>query len=344
MDSEQTRYYLRYLKEIDEDTTFKATVFHNEFDRDWYKIGKVGVENNSTNSIEWKSIGKGAFASTNHTNMLRGLGDMNDTSSYSGQGQVKYKHNDRNYKNTGIQASISKQWENHTFELGGRYTKDHYTYKDYTEDIYNVSNAGDSSASLSYDSSTSSSKGTAKDRISRAWETYLTDEILLDRLTLSPGIRYTSVEYQYKGPKGPVYDLLAGLGGTYDLGEHLAFAGVHQGHALPGYSAATSNFEEEKSLGFEFGSRGSMSSVNYEFAYFNTKINDMIAVPSLASGLGDEARNIGEATIDGIELMLSKDLIADTSFSVPLSISSTFTNAEFDTATKADAEDRYTGG
>ena len=101
---------------------------------------------------------------------------------------------------------------------------------------------------------------------------------------------------------------------------------------------------EEKSLGFEIGSRGSLSSINYELAYFNTKIKDMIAVPSLASGLGDEASNIGEATIDGIELMLSKDLVADASFSVPLSISSTFTNAEFDTATKADAGDRYTGG
>jgi len=344
MDSEQTRYYLRYLKEIDEDTTLKATVFHNEFDRDWYKIGKVGVENNSTNSIEWKSIGKGAFASSNHINMLRGSGDMNDTSSYSGQGQVKYKHNDRNYKNTGIQASISKQWENHTLELGGRYTKDHYTYKDYTEDIYNVSNAGDSSASLSYDSSTLTSKGSAKDRISEAWETYLTDEILLDRFTLSPGIRYTSVEYQYNDKKRSVRDVLGGMGGTYQFDQHLFFAGVHQGHALPGYSAATKNLDEEKSLGFEIGSRGSLSSINYELAYFNTKIKDMIAVPSLASGLGDEASNIGEATIDGIELMLSKDLVADASFSIPLSISSTFTNAEFDTATKPDAEDRYAGG
>ena len=32
---------------------------------------------------------------------------------------------------------------------------------------------------------------------------------------------------------------MAGIGGTYDLGAHLLFAGVHQGHALPGYSAAT---------------------------------------------------------------------------------------------------------
>ena len=265
-------------------------------------------------------------------------------SSYSGQGQVKYKHNDRNYQNTGIQASISKQWENHTFELGGRYTKDHYTYKDYTEDTYNVSNAGDGTASLSYDSSTSSSKGTAKGRISRAWETYLTDEILLDRFTLSPGIRYTSIEYEYKGAKRTVSDVLTGVGGTYDIGGHLAFAGVHQGHALPGYSAATSNLGEEKSLGFEVGSRGSLKSVNYELAYFKTKIKDMIAVPSLASGLGDEAKNIGEATIDGIELLLSGNLISDGSLAIPFSLVTTFTNAKFDTSTGADSGDRYTGG
>jgi len=360
MDSEQTRYYLRYLKEIDEDTTFKATAFHNEFDRDWYKIGKVRVNDNSNDAggityindkklatyrliEEWKSIGKGTFSSSDHINMLRGSGAMS-TANLTGNGQVKYKHNDRNYKNTGIQASISKQWENHNFELGGRYTKDHYTYKDYTEDIYNVSNADDGTASLSYVSSTYEQKGSKKDRISKAWETYLTDEILLDSLTLSPGIRYTSVEYDYNNSKRSVSDVLAGIGGTYDLGAHLLFAGVHQGHALPGYSAATNSLDEEKSLGFEIGSRGSLSSINYELAYFNTKIKDMIAVPSGATGQGDEASNIGEATIDGIELMLSKDLVADASFSVPLSISSTFTNAEFDTATKADAGDRYTGG
>ncbi len=344
MDSEQTRYYLRYLKEHDESTTFNATVFHNEFDRDWYKIGKVRVRKTDGSFDPWKSIGKGTFDSINHINLLRGSGDMNDTATYDGGGQVRYKHNDRNYENTGIQASISKQWENHTFEFGGRYTKDHYTYKDYTEDDFNVSNVGDSSASLSYDSSTYKPMGSKKDRVSKAWETYLTDEILLDRFTVSPGLRYTSVEYEYNGAKRTVSDVLVGVGATYDFGEHLAFAGFHQGHALPGYSAATNNLEEEKSLGFEIGSRGSLASINYELAYFNTKIKDMIAVPSLASGLGDEARNIGEATIDGIEFMLSADLISEGSISLPFSFSATFTNAEFDTSTGTSSEDRYTGG
>ena len=73
MDSEQNRYYLRYLKEIDEDTTFKTTIFHNEFDRDWYKIGKVRVRKTDGSFDPWESIGSGTFNSVNHTNLLRGL-------------------------------------------------------------------------------------------------------------------------------------------------------------------------------------------------------------------------------------------------------------------------------
>jgi Fe(3+) dicitrate transport protein len=345
MSSKQTRYYLRYLKEFDEETNLKATVFHNELDRDWYKVGKVRVYNASTNSFEgWNSIGKGAFASVNHVNFLRGSGDMNDTATYDGTGQVKYEHNDRNYKNTGIQLSLQKEWENHVFEVGGRYTKDHYTYKDYTEDIYDVSNAGDSSAALSYNSTIYGSKGSARDRISRVWETYLTDEISLDRFTLTPGIRYTSAEYEYNTRKGTVSDVLLGIGMTYELDDHLLFGGVHQGHALPGYSAAGGSLEEERSVGFELGSRGSIEFVNYELAYFHTSIKDMIAVPSLASGLGDSSRNIGKATVDGVELLLSTDLNRNGSFGLPLSFAATFTNAEFDSDTGTDAEDRYSGG
>jgi len=344
MDSEQNRYYLRYLKEIDEDTHFKATVFHNEFDRDWYKIGKVRIKKNDGSYDNWVSVGQGVLNKTNHLNLLRGSGDMNDTAIYDGNGQIKYKHNDRNYKNTGFQASLQKKWENHKFEIGGRYTKDHYTYKNYTEDVYNVSNDGNESAALSYDSTIAGNKGTGKDRISRVWETYLTDEIMLGSLTLTPGIRYTRAEYQYKGDKEQVNDVLLGIGSTYELNGHLAFAGVHQGHALPGYKAAEGGLEEEKSISFEIGSRGSVNLFEYELAYFHTKIKDMIAIPSLASGLGEDTRNIGEATIDGVEFLISKNLNEGGTFGIPVSVTATFTNGEFDTTTGQDSEDRYSGG
>jgi Fe(3+) dicitrate transport protein len=361
MDSDQTRYYLRYMKEIDEDTDLKMTVFHNEFNRDWYKIGKVRI-NDIRNDVagapltydddsdsaayqsseKWKSIGKGAFSSADHVNMLRGSGTMSD-GNYSGDGQIKVKHNDRNYENTGFQTSLQKQWGNHYLDLGTRFTKDHYTYKDYTEDIYNVSNAGDETAAASYLSTSTGSKGTGADRISKVWETYLTDEINLGALTLTPGLRYTSAEYEYKNVKDTVSDTLLGVGGSYEFDSHLLFAGIHQGHALPGYSGA-SGMEEEKSLGFEIGSRGSLSIFNYEVAYFNTSIEDMIAIPSIGSGLGDDATNIGEASIDGVEILVATDLNRGEGVQLPLSFGVTFTNAEFDTATESDGETRYDGG
>ena len=344
MDSEQIRYYLRYLKAIDEDTSVKATVFHNQFDRDWYKVDKIRVFNSANNSFEdWVSVGQGAFDNINIINILRGSGDMNETATYDGSGQVRYKHNDRNYKNTGFQVSLQKEWQHHNFELGGRYTKDHYTYKDYTEDIYNVANSGNTNAALSYDSTINGSKGNGKDRISKAWESFLTDTISLGQFSLSPGIRYTRVEYSYNSESRTLSDTLIGLGGSYEFDSHLLFGGVHQGHALPGYNGAR-GLEEEKSLGLEIGSRGSISEISYEIAYFRTKIKDMIAVPSLASGLGDNATNIGEALIDGVELLLSKDFNDGGSFSLPITIASTFTNAEFETSTGIHAKDRYTGG
>ena len=366
MDSDQTRYYLRYLNEIDEDTNLKMTVFHNEFNRDWYKIGKVRINDISndvggvvsydgtddTNSSftdltyrsseKWKSIGKGAFSSADHVNMLRGSGTMSDAN-YSGDGEIRVKHNDRNYVNTGFQTSLQKQLGNHYLDLGTRFTKDHYTYKDYTEDIYNVSNAGDETAAASYLSTSTGSKGTGADRISKVWETYLTDEINLGALTLTPGLRYTSAEYEYKNVKGTVSDTLLGIGGSYEFDSHLLFAGIHQGHALPGYSGA-SGMEEEKSLGFEIGSRGSLSIFNYEVAYFNTSIEDMIAIPSVGSGLGDDATNIGEASIDGVEFLIATDLNRGGGVQLPLSFGVTFTNAQFDTATRDDGETRYDGG
>ena len=206
------------------------------------------------------------------------------------------------------------------------------------------SSSSDPSAALSYNSTINGSKGSARDRISRAWETYLTDEISLDRLTFTPGIRYTSAEYEYNNRKGTVSDVLLGAGMTYELDGHLLFGGVHQGHALPGYNAAGGSLEEERSVGFELGSRGSIEFLTYELAYFHTSIKDMIAVPSLASGLGDSSRNIGKATVDGVELLLSRDLNRNGSFGLPLSFAATFTNAEFDSDTGTDAEDRYSGG
>ncbi len=70
----------------------------------------------------------------------------------------------------------------------------------------------------------------------------------------------------------------------------------------------------------------------------------MIAIPSLGSGLGDDAINIGEATTSGIEALISTDLNRDGAFRVPVDLSVTWTKAEFDSNTRTDGKSRYEGG
>ena len=325
MNSDQERMYLRYLNELSDTSTLAITAFRNEFNRDWYKIGKVKV-----GAGDWNSIGKGALGTTGVRDVLNG----------TESGQIKYKHNDRNYLNKGLQANYSFEVGEHVLDAGFRYTDDHYTYKDYTEDTYNIGTTG-----LSYDSTSIGSKGNKKDRVSKVWEWYLEAQLELGQITVTPGVRYTSANYEYNGNDKTLTDLLVGAGATYKLESGLNFfGGIHQGHALPGYGGASGTIEEEQSLGIEFGARGEAGLFNYELAYFSTSIDDMIAIPSLGSGLGDDAINIGEATTSGIEALISTDLNRDGAFRVPVDLSVTWTKAEFDSNTRTDGKSRYEGG
>jgi Fe(3+) dicitrate transport protein len=120
MDSDQTRYYLRYLKEISDTTKLTAAIFSNEFNRDWYKISKV----------DGNSVGEGVLGDANNVAILKGDAD----------GTIVYKHNDRTYETQGIQANLDFELGSHALDLGFRYTNDDYTYNPSQERDFQVQN------------------------------------------------------------------------------------------------------------------------------------------------------------------------------------------------------------
>ena len=178
---------------------------------------------------------------------------------------------------------------------------------------------------------------------SEALEVYLLDEFSLGALTLTPGVRYTSVDYFTHG--GGVYlesdgtnvhtdtslsTTLLGIGSTYELGSNILFASVHQGQALPGPKTKGLK-NEETSLGFEIGLRSNgASSFAYEVAYFNTAFDDMFIYPSTGSG-STTGSQVGEVDTSGFELLLAKDFGND-SVGVPLQFALTYTDAEYGTS------------
>jgi Fe(3+) dicitrate transport protein len=317
MDSDQSRYYLRYIKEISESTKLTTALFSNEFNRDWYKISKV----------DGNSIGEGALGTPDNVSILKG--DKN--------GSIVYKHNDRSYKTKGVQANLEFELNNNQFDLGFRYTDDHYSYNPgYTEDTYTMS--VDTGLGLSSPSSPKT-KGNKTNRDSKALEIYLIDEISFGALTVTPGVRYTDVDYEYNLLETSVSDTLLGIGATYELESSTLFAGLHEGHSLPG---PTSSLQEETSLGFEIGLRTD-TPVSFEISYFNTSFDDMIVYPSVGAGNNSAESNVGEATTSGLEVLVGTTYKME-GVQVPFQVALTYTKAEFDTSmssTDEDKENRY---
>ena len=66
---------------------------------------------------------------------------------------------------------------------------------------------------------------------------------LFGSLTVSPGIRYTSIDYQYSGANDrTLSETLAGIGAGYEVSESLnLFAGVYQGQTFPDAQSASSS-------------------------------------------------------------------------------------------------------
>ena len=121
---------------------------------------------------------------------------------------------------------------------------------------------------------------------------------------------------------------------NYELAEStILFAGLHQGIAMPGASAAsntaTSMKEIEESVSFEIGVRGGLGKFSYEVAFFSTDFEKLLAAKSLANNVSN-TYNVGDASTRGIEGFIAADLGENFGISIPVSLSATFTDSEFD--------------
>ena len=316
MDSDQTRYYIRYNKDFSDSLSLSTTVFLNEFNRNWLKLAKVGTSASSTTKV-----GKGVFADATLISVLKGETD----------GYYEVKSNDRSYQSKGILANFDYEVGINDIDFGFSYIEDDYDKNPYYTDKYTVTVAGttttrskivdDGSANYSY-----------KD--AEAFEAYIVDDIDFGAFSLTPGIRYSSIDYVNGTNARSLDDVIVGLGGTYELSHTLGlFSGIHQGHTFPdAESVAADNLDQEESLSFEIGARGVFSDISFEVAYFNTQLKDMLVLSSLNSGVLGSA-NIGEGSIDGLEVQLATDLGTDGGFGIPVSASFTFTNTEFESST-----------
>ncbi len=333
-----------------------ATAYRNEFYRDWFKT--EGIDLNGSDSAadfdrtSWfniiQAVNQGqdhdGFSSVDIQAILDGTADTTD-------GAIQLRSNAREYYSQGIQlrAKMDANWWglDHALEVGFRY------HEDEEDRLQRNSTYTQINGELVLDDL--GLLGNAGNRIqtAEALAFHIYDRIEAGRWTFTPGVRYESIEQnriRYEIRAGLTDDpslrtegnlrssrqndtsiALPGMGVLYQVSPDLTLlAGAHKGFSAPTNAPGV---EPEEAINYELGLRYARGSFKAEVIGFMSDYENLLGVCTSSSGsdceIGD-AFNGDAATVKGLEVLLKQSVsVAD--LSMPLMLSYTFINGEFDT-------------
>ena len=332
MDAEHVQYLLTHEIDFSERFKISSNFYFNGFKRNWYKLDDV-VFGNSSQKIS--KIISNPSQYSGHISVLKGELDSDNS--------LKVKANNRKYISRGAQTKIDYHWygKNNSFndlEIGFRF---HYDEEDrfQWEDVYNINNGF-----MSLE--TYGDKGSQGNRISSAntFASYLMYKYKIKGLTISPGIRYESIKLSRDdfGKSNPLRDssdvssrenkvsvFIPGIGFNYTINNKISvFSGIHKGFSPPGNSVGQ---KAEESVNLEAGVRFSVNKFSAELIAYQNDYSNLLGNDLAASGGTGELDpfNAGEALVNGLEILVSSDLLENKNIKIPFSLSYTFTNATF---------------
>ena len=188
--------------------------------------------------------------------------------------------------------------------------------------------------------------GNAGNRIqeAQALAMHIYDRIELGDWTLTPGIRFENIEQKRTrfndgetrtfrdDRENNTHVVLPGLGALYKIHDNWTLvAGAHKGFTAPSNSP---DVREEEAINYELGFRFANNILNAEAIYFLSDYDNILGECTASSGSNCEignAFNGDAATVQGVEFVLKTELNEFNGIIVPLNISYTYINSEFDT-------------
>ncbi len=353
-----SRGYLRHFVELNSNASLKTTAYFTKFHRNWFKLDKVGTaDDGSAGQSGYKVWNKPEYLS-----VIKG----------ESAGFIRLKANNRDYTAQGIESVLNYDLDmgslDNQFQLGVRYHNDdidrYQWYHKYDQDARGgwSSNGPDAPS------------GKAGDRRQEtdAWSIYLEDRIAInEKLAFIPGIRFETLEFDYDqntrtkdkspaGGSGDMHVVTGGIGLSYDASANLnLFAGAYHGASLPGprsYIRSGESLDRESSMSYELGFRYRNEAFVATGALFYSDLQDFIVPDNLGTGFEefeggetvytDKGPNDGEISAVGLELHMGYDfgLAKDASYSLPVTLGLTWTEAEFESgARSADGESIFSG-
>jgi Fe(3+) dicitrate transport protein len=320
MDNEHAGINVSHLIVFSEELSLKTTAYYNDFERDWFKLSGGGSLIKQANAGDANAIG-----------VLQGTIDSED---------IAVKHNAREYESYGVQSTLTWKFEfagmQHDLDIGGRWHEDEVDRFQPTE-IYDQVNG-----SLVYQSTTQPSSSNNRVEQAEALSLFLVDHIALtDRLDITAALRYEDYETDQTryGDLGRDAissfasssndETLLGLGATYQVNDQWSLlAGVHQGFAPAGVASTD---DPEESTNYEAGVRFNNERLSAEAIYFFSDYKNSVQYCTFANPCGGQTAGSisqGEAEIVGLELLINYELSTHNAYSMPLTFSYTYTDAE----------------
>jgi Fe(3+) dicitrate transport protein len=185
MDNEHWQWVVTHHIDFNESVSLTSKVYETWFDRNWYKLSKVGgssfgsvVDDASKLAIlKGGDSSAGCLASPTHDNC--------------GDTDLAVKANNRQYEARGVQFKFNVDIGNHAIEAGLRIHEDEMTRVQWEDDYYMFNGQA-----VGYRFGIPGASGEANNRFEKAEATslYITDEIALGRLTITPGIRMEDID------------------------------------------------------------------------------------------------------------------------------------------------------
>lgn len=348
IETEHEQVILRYSYDVSANLSLSATAYNNTHYRNWFKTEGIDLQGSASEAdysrTSWANVINAVNAGTTidgvSAEQLQGILDGSvDTPA----GSLQLRSNNRDYFSRGIQFGGS--WDGdfggamHSLRFGLRLHEDEED-RFQRNDAYSQTNG---KIALDY----LGSAGGAGNRVqsAQALAFYVHDEISVGNWTLSPGLRYEDIDQdrvRYTGGaarnfrdsrKNSTQVWLPGLGVSYQLTANWSLlGGAHKGFTAPTNSPGV---DEEVAINYELGARFQDGSLSAEVIGFLSDYDNLLGQCTASSGsdcvIGD-AFNGDAATVAGLEALLSADLSPNSAYRLPLTLSYTRIDGEFDTA------------
>jgi Fe(3+) dicitrate transport protein len=322
-----------------------TTLYRTDFERNWYKLDKVKASTDG-DRVSISQILADPDTYQQEFDIITGASSINDDA-------MEVKANNREYYSKGLQTvfgfRFGKDNIKSDLEVGLRFHQDQIDRFQWVDKFQ----MQDGTMMLTK----AGIPGTESNRIetANAFAGYLQYNLQIGDWTIVPGLRYENIEierldYGKEDPDRIGDDLstrsnkvdvvIPGVGVDYKISETWnAFMGIHKGFSPPGSKEGT---EPEESVNYELGFRYQKNALFIQSVLFFNDYSNLLGADLAASGGQGttDQFNGGNVDVSGIEFELHYDLLAtaETALSLPVGVTYTLTEGEFQNSFESEFE------